>query len=158
VMDEPEDKNTFNISDEYLIGSSLLAAPLMAGEIQRSIYLPEGTWYDFNTNQKFQGGKTYTIQPALDQIPLFVKAGTILPLAKPLENISANSQFDITCYVYGDQTTQTSLFEDDGYTFDYEKGMYNTVYLSWKDHKGSVTRKGDYKGALYHIIGWQLIQ
>jgi alpha-D-xyloside xylohydrolase len=158
VMDEPEDKNTFNISDEYLIGSSLLAAPLTAGETQRNIYLPEGTWYDFNTNQKFQGGRTYTIQPTLNQIPLFVKAGTILPLAKPLENISADSQFDITCYVYGDQTTQTSLFEDDGYTFDYEKGMYNTVYLSWKDHKGSVTRKGDFKSKPYHITGWKLVQ
>ena len=158
VMDEPGDKNTFTISDEYLIGDNLLAAPLMAGQTQRSIYLPLGTWYDFNTNQKFRGGMTYTIQPALDQIPVFVKAGTILPLAKPLEHLSANSTFDITCYVYGDQPARASLFEDDGYTFDYEKGRYNTVDLSWKDHKGSVTRKGDYKGTLYNITGWKLVQ
>jgi len=158
VMDEPGDKNTFDISDEYLIGDNLLAAPLMAGQTRRSVYLPRGTWYDFNNNQKYQGGMTYTIQPALDQMPVFVKAGTILPLAKPLEYISANSTFDITCYVYGDQPTRASLFEDDGYTFDYEKSVYNTVDLSWKDHKGSVTRKGDFKGAPYHIIGWKLVQ
>ena len=158
VMDYPEDKNTFTISDEYLIGNSLLAAPLMAGETQRSIYLPEGTWYDFNSNQKFTGGKTYTIHPTLDQIPLFVKAGTILPLAKPIEHIPANTQFDITCYVYGDQSTQAALFEDDGYTFDYEKGTYNTVHLSWKDHKGSFTRDGHYNSRTYNITGWKLVQ
>jgi alpha-D-xyloside xylohydrolase len=129
----------------------------MAGQTQRSIYLPRGTWYDFNTNQKFRGGMTYIIQPTLDQIPVFVKAGTILPLAKPLDHLSPDSPFDIACYVYGDENTTTSMFEDDGYTFGYEKGMYNTVELIWNDHKGSVTRKGDYKGALYHIVGWKLI-
>jgi len=91
---------------------------LTAAESQRTVYLPEGIWYDFNTGQRFQGGKSYSIQPALDQIPLFVKAGTILPLATPVEHLSAGTQFDITCYVYGDGEAKASLFEDDGYTFD----------------------------------------
>jgi alpha-D-xyloside xylohydrolase len=157
VMDYPDDKNTFGISSEYLIGEDILAAPLTAAETKRTVYLPAGTWYDFNTNQKLEGGKTYTIQPTATQLPIFIKAGTILPLAKPLEHISPEDQFDITCYVYGDADTQAHLFEDDGNTFNYEKGIYNDVTLTWEQHAGTMTRKGAYKEKKYRITTWKLI-
>src|ERR1700759_3999442 len=102
VLDYPEDRNTFRLSDEYMIGSGLLAAPLTAGEMKRSVYLPTGVWYDFNSNRRMEGGKTYSIEPAAGELPVFVKAGTILPLARPVEHISADVPFEITCYVYGD--------------------------------------------------------
>src|SRR6202012_2954906 len=93
VMDYPNDKKVFNISDEYLIGPGILAAPLTGDQSHREVYLPAGTWYDFNTNKKYEGGSTYTIQPGLTDLPIFIKAGTILPLAKPLEYLPEGSQF-----------------------------------------------------------------
>jgi len=160
VMDYPTDVNTFQLSDEYLIGSGLLAAPLTGGESERRVYLPAGIWYDFNTNEKFVGGKTYTIRPGLGQIPLMVRAGTILPLAKPVEYIPCGVTFDVTCYVYGDVDgdAHATMFEDDGYTFNYEKGEYDWVELTWRDHRGVVSRKGNFKRALYTISGWRVIQ
>jgi alpha-D-xyloside xylohydrolase len=158
VMEYPTDVNTFQISDEYMIGSGLLAAPLTAGESERTVYLPAGVWYDFNTNEKFVGGKTYTIHPGLSQIPLFVRAGTILPLAKPVEYISSGIQFDVTCYVYGDGDAHAAMFEDDGDTFNYEKAEYDWMELAWRDHRAVVSRKGNFKGALYKITGWKVIQ
>lgn len=158
VMDYPNDKNTFNVYNEYMIGNGILAAPLTAGEAQRAVYLPAGTWYDFNTNKKFEGGQTYTIQPTISQLPIFIKAGTILPLAQPVEHIAPGTTFNITCYVYGDADTNATLFEDDGTTFNYEQGIYNQLYVSWKNGQGTVSKKGSFNNNLYNITGWQVVK
>ncbi|OOQ58724.1 glycoside hydrolase family 31 protein [Mucilaginibacter pedocola] len=158
VTDYPEDVNVWDISDEYMIGSGILAAPLTEKADERSVYLPAGTWYDFNTNQKYEGGKKYTIKPSLNQLPIFIKAGTILPLAAPVEYVSPSTKFDITCYVYGEGDAQTALFEDDGITFNYDKGGYNNIVLNWNKGKGSVKRSGGFKGVRFTIKKWQLIK
>ncbi|HEU5364090.1 MAG TPA: TIM-barrel domain-containing protein [Hanamia sp.] len=157
VMDYPDDKKTFNISDEYMIGNGILAAPLTEKKDERIVYLPEGTWYDFNTNQKYAGGNEYTIKTSLTQLPVFVKEGTILPLAKPVEHVAPDTKFEITCYVYGNTKTEATLFEDDGITFNYEKGSYNIVSLLWNKGKGEVKRNGKFKNTRYIIKKWQLI-
>jgi len=157
VVDYPEDKNTFNLSDEYMIGNGILAAPLTEKEDERTVYLPEGTWYDYNTNQKYEGGKEYTIKTSLTQLPIFIKGGTILPLATPVEHVAASTQFEITCFIYGNNNAEATLFEDDGISFNYEKGTYNTVNLSWKKNKGLVKRTGQFKNKRYIINKWQLI-
>lgn len=157
VVDYPEDKNTFNLSDEYMIGKSILAAPLTEKHKERSVYLPAGTWYDYNTNQKYDGGKTYTISPTLTQLPIFIKEGTILPLAKPVEHVAPDTKFEITCYVYGNIKTEATLFEDDGISFNYEKGSYNIVSLLWNKGNGEVKRNGNFKNSRYTIKKWQVI-
>jgi alpha-D-xyloside xylohydrolase len=157
VMDYPHDKKTFNISDEYMIGSNILAAPLTEKEDERVVYLPEGTWYDYNTNQKYVGGKEYTVKTGLTQLPIFIKEGTILPLAKPVEYVGQDTKFEITCFVYGSNSAQTTLFEDDGTSFNYEKGSYNMVILSWGKNKGTVKRTGQFKNARYVIKKWQIV-
>jgi alpha-D-xyloside xylohydrolase len=156
VMDYPQDKNTFNLSDEYMIGNDILAAPLTEKMDERKVYLPEGVWYDYNTNQKYEGGKYYTIKPSLTQLPIFIKAGTILPLAKPVEFVAPDTKFEITCYVYGN-ATRANLFEDDGLTFNYENGAYNTINLLWNKNKGEVKRIGKFKSTRYIIKNWQVI-
>ncbi|WP_184550456.1 TIM-barrel domain-containing protein [Mucilaginibacter sp. FT3.2] len=157
VVDYPDDKNTFNLSDEYMIGDGILAAPLTEKEDERTVYLPTGYWYDYNTNQKFEGGKQYTIKPALNQLPIFIKEGTILPLAKPIEHVTTSTVFEITCYVYGDGPASAALFEDNGYTFDYETGAFNTVQLNWNGRKGKVVRSGKFKHYNYVVNSWKLI-
>lgn len=156
VTDYPDDANTYKIIDEYMIGNSILAAPLLAGVESRKIYLPEGNWYDYNTNKKYAGRQTYTINYNLDQIPVFVKEGTVLPLAKPVEHIDSNTVFNVTCYVYGDQATG-NLFEDDGITFNFEKGAFNNVGLQYKDGVKNEKRTGDYKKVLFNIDDWKHI-
>jgi alpha-D-xyloside xylohydrolase len=158
VMDYPEDKNTFNLSDEYMIGSGILAAPLTEKADERKVYLPAGNWYDFNTNKKYEGGKVYTIKPGLTELPIFIKEGTILPLAKPVEHVSPDTKFEITCFVYGADKTSGKLFEDDGITFDYEKGSFNTIDLFWSKSKGSIKRSGLYKNSRYLIRKWVLVK
>lgn len=157
VLDYPQDKNTFNLSDEYMIGEGILAAPLTEKKDERKVYLPAGTWYDYNTRQKLEGGKEYTIKPGLKQLPIFIKAGTILPLADPVDYVAPDTKFKITCYVYGNAATEAKLFEDDGVTFNYEKGGYNTVSLLWNKGRGEVKRTGKFKNVRYVIKSWEVI-
>lgn len=157
VMDYPNDRKTFSISDEYMIGNGILAAPLTEKEDERAVYLPEGTWYDYNTNQKYIGGQEYTVKTGLNQLPIFIKEGTILPLATPVEHVGQDTKFEITCLVYGNNPASATLFEDDGTSFNYEKGSYNIVTLSWQKNKGSVKRNGQFKNTRYMIKKWQPI-
>lgn len=157
VMDYPQDKNTFNLSDEYMIGESILAAPLTEKMDERKVYLPDGNWYDYNTRQKYEGGKYYTIRPDLNQLPIFIKEGTILPLAKPVEYVSPDTKFEITCFVYG-QAAKAALFEDDGITFNYENGAYTNLSLAWNKNKGIVKRTGNFKNSRYVIKNWEVVK
>ncbi|MFD0793623.1 TIM-barrel domain-containing protein [Mucilaginibacter litoreus] len=157
VVDYPNDKRTYNVSNEYMIGQSILAAPLTEKQNERKVYLPAGNWYNFNTGEKLAGDSTYTIATSFTELPIFIKEGTILPLAKPVEHVSADTKFEITCRVYGNEATG-SLFEDDGVTFDYNKGGYNTISLNYKSRKGTANRKGKYKFNRYFIKSWQVIR
>jgi len=158
VMDVPSDKNVYNLSDEYLIGESLLAAPLTGESSSRTLYLPAGNWYDFNTNKKYEGGREYTVTVSEDQLPLFVKEGTILPLATPVEFISSATVFDITCRVYGKVPSHNGLFEDDGISNNFTAGDYNMVHLSFANGKGHSKRVGNCHKKLYRIVGWNYIE
>lgn len=154
VVDYPKDTAVYNLDDEYMIGESLLAAPFLDGASNRKVYFPEGKWYDFNTDQEYEGGKFYDIEMSLDQIPLFVKAGAILPLAKPLQFITKNTIFEITCHTYGSDCQPALLFADNTYTLDYQKNNFNWISLEWNGKKGKSTPKGNFKGNCYKIIGW----
>jgi len=154
VVDYPNDTAVYNLDDEYMIGESLLAAPFLDGAGKRKVYFPAGIWYDFNTNQKYEGSRFYDIEMSLDQIPLFVKEGTILPLAKPEQYITRNTIFEITCHTYGKDCKPALLFEDDSYTLDYQKNQFNWISLEWNGKKGKSTSNGNFKGNCYKIIGW----
>ncbi len=155
VMDYPGDPETWAVDDEYLMGDNLLCAPLFAGQKSREVYLPAGTWYDFATGRKYAGGKRYDYEAALETIPLFVREGSILPLAKPVQHVAPNTMFEITCRAYGADCRPMILFEDDGVSFDFEKGTYSTVEISRSGGKGMVKRKGNYRPKRYEIAGWE---
>ena len=155
IMDYPGDKNVGKIDDEYMMGESLLCAPFIDSSSERTVYFPEGDWYDYNTNKKYEGGKSYTISMTLDQIPMFVKDNTILPLAQPVEYVTPSTVFKISCKIYGNPNRQIRLFEDNSTNFNFVKGQYNWVTLSWNGKKGSVSRTGNYKQLVYKINGWE---
>lgn len=160
VMDYPDDENTHNIDDEYMMGDYVLVAPIIAGQNNRDIYLPKGNWYCFWTNKKYEGGQIINLNYDINKIPLFIKEGSLLPLARPIDYISENTCFDVVVKNYGGQVgSQFDLFEDDGFTFDYENGYFNYVKLSInKENKLEVKREGNYNNIKYNIVGYEIIK
>ncbi len=165
VMDWPDDPAVRKIDDQWMYGDSVLVAPLFAGEKARKVYLPSaaaGTaptaegWHDFWTGTRYEGGRTYEIEADIERIPLFVRTGTLLPLAKPVEFVRPDTVFELTVTAYGDRCRDAVLFEDDGDTYAYEHGAANRVVLSWDPRKGgSVKREGEWKGRRYEVTGWK---
>lgn len=152
VMDYPDDPDTYGIDDAYMMGDSILVAPIVTGETERSVYLPKGRWHCFWTSETYEGGQSYVFAPGLERIPVFVKEGTLLPLARPLQHVADDAVFDITVKAYGDKPSVCMLYEDDGTTFEHRNGVYNWVKIEWKDGV-EVTRSGNYPGIRYNISG-----
>lgn len=157
VMDWPADSQTYAVDDEYMMGDSLLVAPLFGAATTRKVYLPAGEWFDFYTHQKFRGGKTIEVQAPIERIPVFVKGGTLLPLAKPVEHIADDTRFEITVTAFGNAAAPTTLVEDDGVTTDFEKGKQNVLTLTWPASQptGQITKTGGYDGSRYNIVSWK---
>jgi len=158
VMDYTSDKKVHGISNQFMIGSAIMAAPTTMDSASRTIYFPEGVWYDYYSKKQYIGGTYYFVDVATDRLPLFVKSGSIIPVAAPAEYIDANTVFDITCKVFGNNPLPFTLFEDDGLTYDYEKGVSNSVLLSVVNKKGTAQRKGNFKGTKYMIKNWEFIK
>jgi alpha-D-xyloside xylohydrolase len=154
VMDHPHDPEALNIDDQFLIGDSFLAAPMFAGEKKRRVYLPAGTWFDFFSHRKYEGGKWHEIEPELRHIPLFVMDNTLLPLAKPVPHVAAEMTFEVTVRVYGADPRPFDLYVDDGVSFDYERGRRGWLKLSWSGGEGKAEPSGEMDRELYKIVGW----
>ncbi|WP_248924266.1 TIM-barrel domain-containing protein [Paenibacillus hamazuiensis] len=154
VMDYPDDPNTYGIDDAYMMGEAVLVAPLVAGAAERTVYLPHGTWRCFWTNKSYEGGQTYTFAPGLERIPVLVKEGTLLPLAKPMPFVADEAVFDVTLHAYGDNARECRLYEDDGRSFAYRNGEYNWVTVSVNpDGTIRTERTGAYEGRRYRFSG-----
>lgn len=142
-MDFGNDPRVADIGDEYMFGPALLVAPVTdQGMTSREVYLPAGTdWYNFWTNQRVHGGQTLQVSAPIDQIPLFVRAGSILPLGTEVE--STNQQQKIaTLKVYPGSDSSFDLYHDDGTTYAYEKGEYTVSHLHWDDAARKLTHTG----------------
>lgn len=136
----PEDALAVSRSDEYLFGPSLLIAPVVEkGARSRDLYLPRGTWYDFWTEERVQGGHQVTRPVDLATLPIYVRAGTVLPLGpvKQFATEPAHSPFELL--VYPGESGEANVYQDDGLTFDYRKGQFGRVQLSWADGKRQLT-------------------
>lgn len=157
VMDYPDDPNVYGLDDHYLIGDRLLAAPVTAGVTERKVYLPAGDWYDFWTGERYTGGQTITYAVPLNIVPLFVKAGAVLPLAVPTLHTDDPASWQLTVRVYGDGQMPATLVEDDGITTRIEEGVYNTVTLAWQQSEGTLTREETADVPHYTVVEWQTI-
>ena len=155
VLDYPDDPETWTVDDQYMFGPSLMVAPLFTGQTRRSVYLPAGDWYDFWTRAKYAGGQKIEIDKPQDQIPVFVKGNTLLPLAEAVECVMPQTEFAVTVHVYGEKPQSVVLYEDDGVTLDFEQGRQNRIELSWDGKRGLVRKVGEYTGpSRYKIVQW----
>ena len=145
-MDFGSDPKVANIGDEYMFGPALLIAPVTEqGVTSREVYLPAGTdWYNYWTNEKIHGGQTITADAPIDTIPLFVKAGSILPLGAPVESTNEVQKI-AKLKIYPGADATFDLYSDDGTTYEYEKGKFELTHLVWSDS----TAKFSHTGAKY---------
>ena len=157
ILDWPLDAKARDIDDQFLFGPSVLVAPMFAGQAKRDVYLPEGEWYDFWTRQKHAGPKTIVATNDQQQIPLFVKGGSLLPLAEPVEWIGTDTCFKITVQSFGSNPADFVLYEDDGVSNAFEAGQQTQLRLHWDEKTPIVERTGNFsKPARYQIVKWQM--
>ncbi len=142
-LDFPRDPNVANIGDEYMFGPDLLVAPVTdQGATERSVYLPAGCdWYNFWTNERVHGGQRIVVPAPIDTIPIFVRAGSILPLGAPVESTNQKQAIE-KVRVYPGADAHFVLYSDDGTTYAYEKGSYEITNLNWRDADGKFTHTG----------------
>ncbi len=149
VMDFPNDAKVRSISDEYLLGSSLLVAPVYQYHARaRTVYLPAGAqWYDFNSGEEYEGGKEIKAAAPLSRMPLFVKAGAIIPMIPVIEYTAQMNNAPITLNIFTGADGQFDLYEDDGASYGYERGEYARIPVRYDDHAHTVVigeRQGAY--------------
>ncbi|HTF30705.1 MAG TPA: TIM-barrel domain-containing protein, partial [Flavitalea sp.] len=128
------------IKDQYMAGEYLLVAPLFAGHKNRKVILPQGKWYDFYTGEFAGDGQIITVEPGLDKIPVYVKDGGIIPMMPArLQAPKAGEKVDLEIRYYGEVPGKYMLYDDDGETFNYERGEYSfrTIKIE-KDKTGKL--------------------
>lgn len=158
-MDFPADPNVMNIPDEYMFGPAFLVAPVTdQGATHRSVYLPAGSdWYNYWTNERLKGGQTITADAPIDTLPLFVRAGSIVPLGAEISS-THQPQAISAIRVYPGANADFTLYSDDGTTYAYEKTGGTTTQLSWDEsthhfkHQGASAWKDSDK-SIVQVIG-----
>jgi alpha-D-xyloside xylohydrolase len=152
VMDFPQDDKAMDQKYEYMFGKEFLVAPVLAPGVQSwDVYLPkcQQGWVNFWTGQTYQGGHTVDVPARLDQIPVFVRAGSIVPLGPSEQWVGEKPDAPIEIRVYPGSNATFSLYEDEGTNYDYEKGAYSIIPLKWNDRTGELTierRLGSFPG------------
>jgi alpha-D-xyloside xylohydrolase len=154
VMDFPDDRTARELNSEFMFGPALLVAPITQYEQrERSVYLPpSAAWYDYWTGRPVTSGSLSTVAP-YDQIPVFVRAGSIVPYGPGMQYVAEKSSDPITLYVYAGEDGDFTLYEDQGTTFDYEKGAFSEIPIHWSDSTRTLAigeRSGDFNGMLHH--------
>jgi alpha-D-xyloside xylohydrolase len=148
AMDFPEDRRARTLTDEFLFGPELLVAPILNyKQRSREVYLPgAGPWYDLWTG-KLAGTGVVRQDAEYDSIPVFVRGGSILPSGPDVQYIGENAAPTIKLHIYAGANGSFTLYEDQGLTFDYEKGQFTEIPIAWNDATRTLTigaRKGSF--------------
>ena len=184
--DFAQDKQVWNVADEFMFGRSILAVPIvnpqyteeaiikedaMTGWDRKTVsdgspvgvvdwtatksatkYLPKGTtWYDFWTGKRYKGGQSVTLETQLNRVPMFVRAGSIVPMGPEMQYVGEKSWDQLELRVYPGADGQFVLYEDEGDGYNYEKGAYSTINIKWNERTRTLTigeRQGNFKGMI----------
>jgi alpha-D-xyloside xylohydrolase len=155
AFDFLQDPKVLDIKDEFMFGPSILVAPVTdAGATSRRVYLPAGAdWYDFWTGEKTDGGQEVNRETPLNIMPLYVRAGSILPMGPESEYSNQHADAPVELRIYPGHDASFKIYEDDGTTYDYEKGLSATIPIDWNDKTRVLTigaRHGHYPGMETH--------
>ncbi len=131
VLEFPSDPNVVGMSAEFMWGPSLLVAPVTRGGAQHwPVYLPWGTWYDYWTHEAVDGGCWIEASAPLEQIPIFVRGGSIIPFGPDLDYLAQPHDGSLSVLIYPTESSTFELYEDDGETWAYEQGAYILTRIS----------------------------
>lgn len=161
ALDYPNDTNTFNLTDQYLFGPAFMVCPVTTPMYydtnstplpnvpkNRPVYLPtSGQWYDFWTETVYEGGESITANAPLDTIPLFVPAGSIIPMTQVMQYVDEIPSAPYEIRIYRGQDGDFTIYEDAGDTYDYEQDAFVLIHLLWVEKLGQLTifdRKGSF--------------
>ena len=152
VMDFPADTTARQLTDEYMFGPAFLVAPITVYQARtRSVYLPKSsTWYDFWTGRQVTSGELNVPAP-LDAMPVFVREGSIIPSGPDKQYFAEKASDPITLYIYTGANASFNLYEDDGLTYDYERGAFTHIPITWNEGNRTLTigkRQGSFEGML----------
>jgi alpha-glucosidase len=139
LLNYPADADTVNLDDQFMVGSDLLAAPILhPGRENRLVYLPRGEWVDYWTGESQSGPATVSVKAPLDTVPLFVRAGAILPLGPEVNFVGEKATEPIDFRVYPDTQGKavTSIYEDDGLSTDYQSGTFRRTQVTFQQSDG----------------------
>jgi alpha-D-xyloside xylohydrolase len=134
VMDFRDDRNVYNIDDQYMFGPFIMVSPITTpSTFEREVYLPRGLWHDFWTGDVLSGGRKLKVRASLDTIPLHVRAGAIIPLVPATMKSGMEAVSEIELRVYRGRDSEFAIYIDDGESYDYEKGIYSLIPIKWID-------------------------
>lgn len=155
VMDWRTDENTWNIGDQFMFGPAMLVNPVTQKGMQsRWLYLPAATgWYDFWTGKRLSGAQHIEAAAPLDRIPLYVKAGSIVPMGPEIEYATQMPDAPMELRIYPGADGNFTLYEDQGDSYAYEKGAHATIPIHWNDATQTLTvggREGTFPGMAEH--------
>jgi alpha-D-xyloside xylohydrolase len=153
VFDFQDDPRVYGIDDQFMFGPAFLVCPITEpGARNREVYLPSGTqWYDFWTGERHAGGKTIRVASSIETMPLFVRAGSIVPMGPVVQYATEKPTDPIEVRLYTGTDTEFLLYEDENDTYNYEKGAYATIPLSWNERAATLAigkRSGTFPGML----------
>jgi alpha-glucosidase len=134
LLNYQSDYNTLAIDDEFMVGTELLAAPILRPAITgRLVYLPEGTWVDYWTGKQFTGGRTIAVEAPLETVPLFVRGGAIIPMGPEMNYVGEKPADPLTFVIYPDAAGKAtgSLYEDDGVSVAYRNGVVRQTTIAY---------------------------
>ena len=152
VMDFNGDTSALNQEYEFMFGKAILVSPVTEPKVNEwKVYLPKSVeWYNFWSGEKINEGKTITTEAPIDKIPLFVKAGSIVPMG-PVIQYATEKNDPIEIRIYPGADCKFTLYEDENDNYNYEKGKYSTIIFKWDDAKKTLTigdRKGSFPGMI----------
>ena len=164
VMDFPNDEKVLGLNDQYMFGHSFLVAPVLKSmytedkkenfqqDGYRQVYLPKGTeWFDYWTGERFSGGQTIDKKAPIDILPLYVKAGSIVPVGPKVDYAEQKDWSNLKINIYPGADAEFTLYEDENDNYNYEKGAYSEIKFVWDNNKQQLTiekRQGKFEGMI----------
>lgn len=141
AFDFPRDRKVYDIKDQYMFGDIMVSPVTSPGVDKRDVYLPEtdALWIDFWTGERHKGGAIVSAAAPIDRLPLFVKGGSIIPTVEPVQHSAASVGKPVTLTVYPGADATFTLYDDEGDTYDFEKGEYQRIAINWNDKKRTLT-------------------
>jgi alpha-D-xyloside xylohydrolase len=160
-MDWRQDPKTWNVADQFMFGPAILVNPVLKQDAtQRSVYLPRASlWYNFWTGASVKGGQDIQAEAPLDRMPLFVRAGSIMPLGPEIEYAEQEPEGPIELRIYTGADGKFELYQDESDNYDYEMGMHTIIPIEWSEADRTLTignRTGKYPGMpgkiTFHVV------